>query len=373
MKIFNKLNSPVPAWLFALWLAGSMSMVALAAVPLYTGSLSVPAAGNITANELTATTVVCTNGSKVFTSTCSGVSPTFATVTGSAFNDSGLTASLPICTDGSKNLTSTCTGLVTNADLANSSLTIAGTTNQVNVSGCGPVSLGGTCTLSTPQNINTGASPTFAGLTLTGAGLLQAGLDVSGLSGTPAAGHMRIGVSGNAVVFGQGDNTQPFRFTTANGGTDWLDITSTGTNLEGLALTNGTTANFSGLGTFVGLTAGTGTVKGASDGATNSYVPPGYTKAGAALASTFHIVPETCSVANTATTCTVALSGAGTNSGVSGNTGVTVVATVDTSNVNSCSTASVQAVRISGNTITVTLTAAAGANGCPVNVVYIGT
>jgi hypothetical protein len=50
---------------------------------------------------------------------------------------------------------------VPNAGLSNSSITVAGTTNQVNVSGCGPVSLGGTCTLSTPQNINTTSTPQF--------------------------------------------------------------------------------------------------------------------------------------------------------------------------------------------------------------------
>ena len=42
-------------------------------------------------------------------------------------------------------------------------LTLAGTTNQINVSTAGT-----TITFSTPQNINSGASPTFAGLTLTG-------------------------------------------------------------------------------------------------------------------------------------------------------------------------------------------------------------
>jgi len=54
-----------------------------------------------------------------------------------------------------------------NADLASvSTLTswIAGTANQITVGDDGD----GTVTLSTPQNIHTGATPTFAGLTLTG-------------------------------------------------------------------------------------------------------------------------------------------------------------------------------------------------------------
>ena len=42
-------------------------------------------------------------------------------------------------------------------------LSLAGTTNQISVG-----TSGSTITLSTPQNINSSASPTFAGLTLTG-------------------------------------------------------------------------------------------------------------------------------------------------------------------------------------------------------------
>jgi hypothetical protein len=59
------------------------------------------------------------------------------------------TASRLVSTDGGKQLIST---------------NIVGTTNQVSVSGVGT----STITLSTPQNIGTGSSPTFAGLTLSG-------------------------------------------------------------------------------------------------------------------------------------------------------------------------------------------------------------
>lgn len=52
---------------------------------------------------------------------------------------------------------------IPNSALTNSSITVAGTTNQVNASGCGPVSLGNTCTLSLPQSINSGAAPNFLG------------------------------------------------------------------------------------------------------------------------------------------------------------------------------------------------------------------
>jgi hypothetical protein len=60
------------------------------------------------------------------------------------------------------------TAAIANNQLANSTITVAGTTNQVNVSGS-PVSLGGTVTLSLPQSIHTGATPQFARLGIGGA------------------------------------------------------------------------------------------------------------------------------------------------------------------------------------------------------------
>lgn len=74
--------------------------------------------------------------------------PTFA---GLAFT--GLTASRLIATDANKALES--------SDLAS---WVTQTANQVLVADDGD----GTITLSTPQDIHTGASPTFAGLTMTG-------------------------------------------------------------------------------------------------------------------------------------------------------------------------------------------------------------
>lgn len=74
-------------------------------------------------------------------------SPIFAGLT-----ISGLTASRLIATNSSKELTSV-------SDLAS---LVAGTTNQITVTNDGD----GTITLATPQDIHTGASPTFADLTL---------------------------------------------------------------------------------------------------------------------------------------------------------------------------------------------------------------
>lgn len=75
---------------------------------------------------------------------------------------SGLTATRLVATSGAKAL----------ASVANLASWIAGTTNQVAVADDGD----GTITLSTPQNIHTGASPTFAGLTSTGAVDIQSSL-----------------------------------------------------------------------------------------------------------------------------------------------------------------------------------------------------
>ena len=76
-----------------------------------------------------------------------GASPTFLGLT-----LSGLTGSRLVSTDVSNGLTS----------VANLASWVAGTTNQITVTNDGD----GTITLATPQNIHTGAIPTFAGLTL---------------------------------------------------------------------------------------------------------------------------------------------------------------------------------------------------------------
>lgn len=75
--------------------------------------------------------------------------------TGTTLTAKSLTASLLISTDGDKGLTSV-------SDLTS---WIAGTANQITVTD----DTDGTITLSTPQDIHTGASPTFAGLTIVNA------------------------------------------------------------------------------------------------------------------------------------------------------------------------------------------------------------
>jgi len=58
-------------------------------------------------------------------------------------------------------------GTVPNAGLSFSSFTLNGTANQVIVTGGGPLSLGGTATLSLPQDIATTSSPKFASVLAT--------------------------------------------------------------------------------------------------------------------------------------------------------------------------------------------------------------
>jgi len=82
-------------------------------------------------------------------------------------------------------------------------------------------------------------------------------------------------------------------------------LTSTAGIAAGGAITGATAVNATGLGTFHGMTAGTGTVKGSSDGTTTTYVPPFYSS-GAAIGSTGHMSMGTFTA--TATTMTPTLS-----------------------------------------------------------------
>jgi hypothetical protein len=106
---------------------------------------------------------------------------------------------------------------VQNADLANSSITINGTTNQIN--GGGSVSLGGSLTLSLPQSIHTSATPQF----------LRLGLNQAADSSAPIA---VTGAANNITLFQLKRNTDTSPtgnfsdFQSAAGGSLWkVDIT----------------------------------------------------------------------------------------------------------------------------------------------------
>ncbi len=119
-------------------------------------------------------------------------------------------------------------GSIPNSKLQNSSITVSGTTNQVNVSGS-PVSLGGTVTLSLPQNIHTGASPTFDSVTLTN-GSKQGGRSLIGSSSASYSSvglEVRYGTSSNgdyAMKLCRDDGTLCYKFGRENQSTGHLVI-----------------------------------------------------------------------------------------------------------------------------------------------------
>jgi hypothetical protein len=106
--------------------------------------------------------------------------------------------------------------LISVANLAN---WIAGTTNQITITNDGD----GTITISTPQDLNTGASVTFAGLTVGSlSGLLKAAAGVvsAANAGTdyenPLTFSAPLNRTGNTVAI---NNTTSGTFTTADGKT----------------------------------------------------------------------------------------------------------------------------------------------------------
>ena len=112
-------------------------------------------------------------------------------LTAEGITDNSLTASRLVATDGGSGLTS----------VGNLTSWVAGTANQVNVGD----DADGTITLSTPQDIHSGASPTFANLTVTddatiGDDLVVSGTITAGGSGSTiefSATSGTIGVSGD--------------------------------------------------------------------------------------------------------------------------------------------------------------------------------
>lgn len=162
-----------------------------------TGSSPVAAALTGTANQVN----VANGAGSVTLSTPqnihSGASPTFAGLT-----LSGLTASTVLLSSSGKAVTSQA---LTNGQLligstgsAPVAATLTGTTNQVNVA-----TGAGTLTLSTPQNIDTAASPSFSGLTLSGLTANTVLVSSSGKSVASQAltdGQLLIGSTGAAPV-----------------------------------------------------------------------------------------------------------------------------------------------------------------------------
>ena len=115
-----------------------------------------------------------------------GDSPTFVTTT-----LSGLTANKIVRTDGSK--------VIGSADINDF---ITGTTNQITVTD----DTDGTITLSTPQNLHTSATPTFASLTTTGDVEVQGTLTAQELIVSSSVTNMVVAQKSGSTVFGD-DNS----------------------------------------------------------------------------------------------------------------------------------------------------------------------
>jgi hypothetical protein len=125
----------------------------------------------------------------------------------------GLTATRLTATDGDKTLSSV-------ADLTS---WIAGTTDQITVTDDSD----GTVTLSTPQDIHTGAIPTFAGMILNGTTAI--GLDMSGGTFATAIQKWPAGTiqsTGDIVFQPTGDSTTAYQWKDS-GGTVFIRVDST--------------------------------------------------------------------------------------------------------------------------------------------------
>lgn len=119
----------------------------------------------------------------------------FANLTGSA-----VCAQLPaltghVTTSAGGCATTIGAGVVSNAMLANSAVTVTGTANRVTVSGS-PVALGGTLTLSGPQDLATTSTPQFSALGIGGAAALSGNLHL----GTDAGQITKTATAINSVL-----------------------------------------------------------------------------------------------------------------------------------------------------------------------------
>lgn len=162
--------------------------------------------------------------------------------------------------------------------------TITGTSNQVSVSNGA-----GTITLSTPQDIHSGASPTFAGLTLTGfggvvkasGGTLSASTivnaDINASAGIERS-KIAAGTSNHIVINdGTGFLSSEATLAVSRGGTN---LSSTPTNGQ-LLVGNGSGYTLATItaGTGISVTNGAGTITIASQGSTGDIAETSFTAA----------------------------------------------------------------------------------------------
>jgi hypothetical protein len=131
-----------------------------------------------------------------------------------------LTAGTGISITGTTNATIANTGVLS-LNSATGTLTLQGTTNQVNVS-----TVGSTITLSTPQDIHTGASPTFAGLTLSS--LTPGSVLFAGTGGTISQNNPKFFWDNTNLRLGIGTSTPAGILHVATGTTNALVVDNAG-------------------------------------------------------------------------------------------------------------------------------------------------
>ena len=166
-----------------------------------------------------------------------------------------LTAGSGISISSGQNPTISNTGVLSLNSLTGF-LTLQGTTNQINVS-----SGGATITLSTPQDIHTGASPTFAGLTLYG--LTQGSVLFTGTGGAISQDNANLFWDNTNKRLGIGTTTPNNAIQVAN----LINFDNTDYNTKlgyqaGLNIVSGAQYN-----TFVGYQAGLSSATGSTNGA----------------------------------------------------------------------------------------------------------
>jgi hypothetical protein len=223
----------------------------LQSTALINGQLLIGSTGSgAVAGTLTGTTnqVNIANGAGTITVSLpqnihSGASPTFVGLT-----LSGLTASGVVTTTSGSVLQATALTngqlLIGNTGNSASAATLTGTMNQVNVANAA-----GSITLSLPQSINSGASPTFAGLTLSG-------LTASGIVTTSSSSVLQATALTNGQLLIGNTGSGPTA-ATLTGTTNQVNV-ATGSGSITLSLPqsidSGSSPTFTGL-TVSGLTA----------------------------------------------------------------------------------------------------------------------
>jgi hypothetical protein len=163
---------------------------------------------------------------------------------------------------------------VPNAALANNSITLTGTPNQIQISGGGPLALGGSATLSLPSSVTLGSAGSSSGsLVLSGA---TSG--TTSIHSSAAAGNWSMTLPSSSGAAGQ------FLQTDGSGNTSWVTASGAITGLTANALPRATSSSALGNSSITdnGTTVSVSEPVAISSGSTNA-IGIGTTNPGAAL------------------------------------------------------------------------------------------